>query len=237
MSSGNKLKFFMRGLFSLIVWGVVLLGPAGVLAQEPSAALGYLRFVNATGYDGMLFVKLDGVEISPTGYPSGLATGAVGFAPKECVIEIRHEVLGEVKVSVTLKPGLVSSVIALPLVEEAKPGKPRQTVMAEEKPKVELTHQVLESRPFKAGAAPTLTVLQSTPMKLMELQVGKQALTVEPLKPATLAMQGMGDFPVVMLAGKKVAMLNMTDPADQVVVLFITDKGLVQNVTFSNLVN
>ena len=227
----------MRGLFNLAVSALVLLCSVGVLAQEPSVAKGYLRFVNATGYEGMLHVKLDGVEISAAGYSSGLATGAVGFLPKECQIEMRHDTLGEVKVTLSLKPGLVSTVIALPLVEEEKKPKAGQAVAPVEKPKVELTHFVLDSAPFKAGSAPTLTVLQSTPMKAMELRVGKQALTLEPLKAGTVPLQGMGEFPVVMLAGKKVASMNMTDPADHVVVLFSTDKGLVQNVTFSNLVN
>lgn len=227
----------MRGLFNLAIWSIVVFGMSDLAAQEPKAALGYLRFVNATGYEGMLFVKLDGVEISPMGYPSGLATGAVGFVPKDCQIEMRHEVLGEVKVSVTLRPGLVSTVIALPLVEEEKKAKPGQPAVPVEKPKVELTHYVLESPPFKSGAAPTLTLLQSTPVKLMELVVGKQAVAIEPLKPGTVTLKGMGDFPEILLAGKRVAMMNMTDPADQVVVLFVTDKGAVQNVTFSNLVN
>lgn len=227
----------MRGLCSvLMLAGTMVI--ASLQGQEVSAAKGYLRFVNATGYDGVLMVKLDGVEISPTGYPSGLATGAVGFPPKECAIEMKHEVLGEVKAMVNVKAGLVSTVIALPLVEEEKKPKPGQSApAAPEKPKVELTHYVLESNPFTTGSAPTLTVLQSTPVKAMELMIGKQALTLEPLKAGVVSLQGAGDFPTVMLAGKNVAMLNLTDPADQVVVLFVSEKGAVQQVSFSNRVN
>ena len=219
----------MRALCKWPVW-MALLWAAGLQAQEPEpdAALGYLRFVNATGYDGVLKVSLDGVDINPKGYVAGQATGAVGLPPKTCQIEMKHDILGELKTSVILKPGMVSAVVALPLVEkEPKPG---------EKPKVELTSQVIESPPSTRGRPPTVTILQTTPMETMELKVGSLSCAAARMKPETVTLTGFAEFTPVTLGDKKLATLNFTDPADQVLVFFTNEQGLVKQVSFNNQV-
>lgn len=220
----------MRALYNLTIW-LTLFSAMSVPAQEPTPnmALGYLRFVNATGFEGLLKVSLDGVDINPKGYVTGQATGAVGLIPKACQIEMKHDTLGELKISIILKPGMVSAVVALPLVEkEPKPG---------EKPKVELIHQVIESPPAAKGRAPTVTILQTTPMETMDLKVGSQSCAAARMKPETVTLTGFAEFTPVTLGDKKLATLNFTDPTDQVLVLFTNEQGLVKQVSFNNQVN
>lgn len=199
---------------------------AAPAAPLPNEALGYIRFVNATGRDGKLFVTFDGFNTNPAGYISGQATGAVGFPPKACAIEMKHDTLGEAKTTVTLKPGTVTAVLALPLLEKnPKPG---------EEPKIELTSHVIESPASTRGRPPVLTILQTTHMETMELKVAGQTCAVAPFKPESLTLGNVGEFAPVNLGDNRVATLNFTDPADQVLVFFLTDQGLLRQVSFSN---
>ncbi len=192
----------------------------------PNEALGYIRFVNATGHDGKLRVTFDGIDVNPVGYTTGQATGAVGFPPKSALIGFRHDTLGETQVTVTLKPGTVTAVLALPLIEkDPKPG---------QEPKIELTHHIVESPASSRGRAPVLTILQTTALETMELKVAGQTCAVGRLKPESLTLANVGEFAAVSLGGQNVATLNFTDPADQVLVLFTNDKGVLKQVSFSN---
>jgi hypothetical protein len=217
----------MRALCNIMVWAVFF-GGSSLLCQEtkPDHLLGYLRFVNATGFEGRLHVTLDGLEVNPAGYVTGQATGAVGFTPGPCRIAIRHETLGELKVSLELKAAVITTVVMLPLVEkEPKAG---------EAPNVELLHHVLESSVSAKGRAPTLTILQTTPEETMELKVGNQTWVAKRMKPDSIMLNGVGEFASVTVGGKSLATLNFTDPADQVLVIFINEKGVAQQVSFSN---
>jgi hypothetical protein len=201
-----------------------------VKAQQPpeDAALGFLRFVNATGFDENVVIKLDGEPVSPNGYKAGQATGAVGFLPTVCQIEMEHPTFGEEKLSVTLKPGIVSTVVALPEVEEPKkPG---------DEPKIKLAHHVLEAPVTgRRGEVNSLTLLQITPAELLNLKVADRDVALSRLKPDTVAIPGSaGDFPVISIAGTPVCTLNYTDNGDQVLVLFTDRKGRVKHVSFNN---
>jgi hypothetical protein len=184
--------------------------------------LAYLRFVNATGLPGKLFVTLDGEDINPEGYSDGFATGAVGFPAKICQVEFKHDGLGKVKVPVEIKAGEVTAVVALPIAEESKKeGEP---------PEIKLGHQVVASKKHQNGQPSTITVVQSSPAELLNFTVGGVPV-VAPLN------RGMGDFVAVKLGEKTLTTVNCTDPTDHVLFFFTDQKGVLKNVAFHNTVD
>ncbi len=209
------------------------------LAQQSTAPkdyslLGYLRFVNATGHDGKLHVTLDGEDINPDGYADGFATGSVGFIPKTCQIEMRHDTLGEAKLSVTLKPGEVASVIALPVIRSKDNKGPAKGDKAET-PKIELGSHVISSPGYVRGGEVTVTVLQATVAEKLEVKIGSLPLTCPKLDPATVSLgKGMGEVVPVSLGEQKLLSLNFVDPSDRVVILFTNKDGVLKNITLNN---
>ena len=223
---------------------LVAIGP--LTAQQPEApnpdnketnysTLGYLRFVNATGYEGKLQVTLDGEDINPGGYADSTATGSVGFPPKTCQIEMRHDTLGEFKLSVTLKPGEVASVIALPVIRPAKKEVANSPDAATEPPKVELGGQTLFSPGYVRGGAISVTVLQATVAEKLEVKIGSLPLTCPKLEPATVGLgKGIGESVPVSIGEQKLLTLNFVDPSDRIVILFPDKEGVLKNITLNN---
>ena len=198
-------------------------------ADTANAALGYLRFVNATGRQAPLKVKLDGVDINPQGYSSGHATGAVGFPPKTAQVELEHATLGSYRTAVTLKAGEVTTVVALPQAAEKDPKKP------EAEPKVELAALVHTAPTRGQGGGSRLTVVQATPAETLTFLVDGKPLVCEKLKPV-LAEGTMTDFVTLQLGETKLATLNFTDPGDRVIVFFTDEGGTVKHTSFNNTV-
>jgi hypothetical protein len=223
----------MRALFKLaFTWclGWMVLGPVVLSGQEGVGGLAYLRFVNATGLPGKLFVTLDGEDINPEGYSDGFATGAVGFPAKICQVEFKHDGLGKVKVPVEIKAGEVTAVVALPIAEESKKeGEP---------PEIKLGHQVVASKKHQNGQPSTITVVQSSPAELLNFTVGGVPVAAAKLKPVVAPLnRGMGDFVAVKLGEKTLTTVNCTDPTDHVLFFFTDQKGVLKNVAFHNTVD
>lgn len=213
----------MRAHFSLWI-AASLLNTA--LAQDLSGPPGFIRFVNATGFDQPVFFKLNNEQINPDGYRSGQATGAIGFTTASYSLELEHATLGKDRVQIQLRPGELKTVIALPKTEKAKDG---------EEPKITLTQYVLDSTPSAPGRDPSLTLLQITPLDTLDLTVAGTAFALKRLKPDSMSVtKQMGEFPAVEFQSKKVCTLNYHDPQDQVVVFFTDGRGALRHVSFNN---
>jgi hypothetical protein len=197
--------------------------------------LGYLRFVNATGHGGKLRVFLDGQDINPSGYDDGFATGAVGFVPKTCQIEMQHDTLGDFKLSVTLKAGEVASVVALPVIrggKEEKPGSPKGSAKA---PKIELGGQSFLNRGYVRGDAISVTVLQATIAENLEVKIGGVPLICPQLEPTALSLgKGVGEVVTLSVGDKPLVTLNFVDPSDRIVILFPNKDGVLKTITLNN---
>jgi hypothetical protein len=229
--------------FRLVCWAflsaVAALAPAFAQQQGNAkvdySALGYLRFVNATGHEGKLRVLLDGEDTNPSGYADGFSTGTVGFSPRTCQIEMRHDTLGEFKLSVTLKPGEVASVVALPVIRPQKEKAPGNRDAEAEPPKVELGAQAILNPGYVRGKDITVTILQATVAEKLEVKIGSLPLVCPKLDPATVSLgKGMGENVPVSLGEKKLLSLNFVDPSDRVVILFPNKNGVIQTITLNN---
>lgn len=199
--------------------------------KKDFSALGYLRFVNATGHEGSLRVTLDGEDINPQGYADGIATGSVGFPPKNCQIELRHDTLGKVNLPVTLKPGEVASVIALALPAATPEGSRNDT----EPPKLELSAHVISSPGYIRGNAVSVTVLQATLAEKLDLTIGNVPLACVKLEPAAVGIApSMGEVVPVSLGDKKLLSLSFVDRSDRVLILFTNQQGVLKNITLDN---
>ncbi len=228
-------RALLTALCALLLSPLAAQEPVSAAAPKDYSLLGYLRFVNATGHEGKLRVFLDGEDINPTGYADGFATGSVGFPPRTCQIELRHDTLGEFKLAVTLKPGEVASVIALPVIRPAKEDPAKAREAKEKPPKVELGTQAIFSPGFVRGKDITVTVLQATIAEKLEVKIGSLPLTCPKLDPATVSLgRGVGEFVPVTLGNKQLLSLNFTDPSDRVVILFTNKDGVLKNITLNN---
>ena len=225
----------LRGLVAGLLASAGLLpaqqpgAPAAAPAPAANAGQGYLRFVNATGRPAPLKVKLNGAYINDQGYAPGHATGAVGLPLGTLQVELEQAELGDYRTGVTLKPGEVTTVVALPQSAEKDPKKPA------EKPKVELAALVHSSPTRGLGGGSRLTVVQATPAEVLTFLVNGKPLVCEKLKPVT-AEGVMTDFVTLELAKAKVETLNFTDPGDRVVVFFTDEAGKVKSTSFNNTV-
>lgn len=199
------------------------------------STLGYLRFVNATGHDGKLHVLLDGQDTNPPGYPDKTATGSVGFPPRTFQIEMRHDILGEFKLTVTLKPGEVTSVIALPVIRPEKEGADGVRDTSEKAPKVELGAHAITSPGYVRGKDLSVTVLQATIAEKLEVKIGNLPLICPKLDPATVSLgKGIGENVPVSVGENKLISLNFVDPSDRVVIVFPNKDGVLQTITLNN---
>lgn len=226
-------------LVCVLLMAIFALSPVAAQQQgNPKtdySALGYLRFVNATGHEGKLRVLLDGEDTNPGGYTDGFSTGSVGFIPKTCQIEMRHDTLGEFKLSVTLKPGEVASVVALPVIRPQKDKAPGNRDAKATPPKVELGAQAILNPGYVRGKDITVTILQATVAEKLELKIGSLPLVCPKLDPATIHLgKGMGENVPVSLGEKKLLSLNFVDPSDRVVILFPNKDGVIQTITLNN---
>jgi hypothetical protein len=144
-------------------------------------------------------------------------------------VEMEQPELGSHRLSVTLKPGEVTTVVALPQAADKDPKKP------DDKPKVELASMVHTSPSRGLGSGSRLTVVQATSAPELTFLVDGKPLVCEKLKPVT-AEGVMSDFVTLELAQTKMATLNFTDPGDRVIVFFTDAGGKVMNTSFNNTV-
>lgn len=224
---------------SLLAVCLVFLVSAASPAQEPPREpepeieippdLGFLRFVNAVGHPGRLWVTVNGTKLAAgSGYEEGAATGPMGIAPGSLQVEMRHDTLGEAKLSVTLKTGQVTTVIAAPERKEKKEGEDEA-----ELPK--LVAHLLELPATGPEDEPTLSLIQFTPAAQLTVSVAGTAHVLEPAKARTIAITpDMEAFLDVLIQGKAVAQLNYKNPAGQGVVLFTDAAGVLKSTQFRN---
>lgn len=216
----------MRAIFKLWLSAITLTLPFSLtVAQTPDTGLGYLRFANATGFEGAVKFELDGQTVTPSGYRSGQVTGTVGFPEKVCAIKISHELLGEAQTAVQIKPAMVTAVLALAKRDEKDPLK------------VKLAMHVITSPENDSSRLPQLTLMQTTPLETLDLLVGDKPCSLTPFKPDELIVtKSMGQFISVTYQSKRVCSLNFHDPADTVLVLYADSQGLLKHISFSNIV-
>jgi hypothetical protein len=225
----------LLGRFAALAAFLIPLATSG--QEELPVGLGFIRFVNATGAPGKLMVLINGMEADPAGYGDGEATGSLGLPPTSYKVELKHGALGEEKVPVEVKMGEVTTVIALavPKGDDKEPAKGQAKDKETEKPN-ELGHH-LHFAPVSAPGAEssTLTLLQFTPSKELAMSVSGVPCPTRKGEPATVAItKAIGAFPEVHLAGSVVCLLNFKFPADQLVVFFTGEGGVLKHAQLRN---
>lgn len=217
----------MRAIFN-IAFLTLMLAPA-LAAQttvEPPS-LARLRFVNATGMPGAVQVALNGARLNSRGYTTGQATGHLDVEPKTTQVLLKHDELGENQLTLNLSPGETKAIIAL-----AKIAPPKKEG---EKPDITLIHHVLDFATTDEGQESSLTVLQTTPLPSLELDIAGKSCTAERMKPSSLPVTGsMGKFPIVQFQQKRVCSLSYHEPADAALILYADASGNLQHIFFKN---
>lgn len=227
----------IHSFFFKMTHAVTALLAAAVVSQaqeEAPAGLGYVRFVNATGQAGRLMVKLNGSEADPSGYGDGEATGSLGLPPQTYQIELKHEGLGEGKLPVALKAGEVTTVIALSTAAAKEGGE--KGAKAGEEAKLEMGWHVDQSPVSPAEPEePVLKLLQFTPSEELAMSVSGKSCPVPRGKAAAVRITTeLGAFPEVELAGRTVCLLNFKIPADQMVVFYTGEGGVLKHAQLRN---
>jgi len=226
--------FATRFVFTL--WVAIGLQSTLLAQEEPEFEippdLGFMRIVNASGHPGPLWVTVNGVKLAATtGYEDGVATGAMGLRDKSLVLELKHDVLGDVKQSLTLKAGVITAVIA---VAEKKKPDPKKADN-EEADRVELVLHLLELPVSQSDQPSTLSLIQFSPASRLSVEVAGTTLGLEAAKAQSMTiLPSMGAFLEVKLQGQIVAQLNFKNAAGQVVVLYTNPEGVVKSTQFRN---
>jgi hypothetical protein len=208
--------------------------PALTLAQQPEPEfeippdLGFFRIVNATGREGKLWARVNGVRLAAeTGYEDGFATGPMAILEKGLSVELKHDTLGELEMAVTLEAGTVTTLIAHTVVRRPDDGEGGESV--------KLAGYLLKLPASKRGEPSTLSLIQFTPATQLAVSIQEKESVLEPAKEVTLPLSSdWGAFLDVKVAGQTVAQLNFTDPAGQGVVLYTDAQGRLLSSTFRN---
>jgi hypothetical protein len=236
----SKIFMCVMTRFIQLVLGLAIMthGVQEVWSQQDAefeipADLGFLRIVNATGYEGALWVTVNGVKLAAaTGYEDGVATGAMGIQDKSLVVEMRHDTLGEIKQTVALKVGIITAMIAVAAVPED--GEKKGGDEGKES-KPELVVHLLELPVSRSEEGSTLSLIQFSLAKQLRVDVGEKSFDLARGQVQTFPVtEAMGAFIDVKMKEQNVAQLNFKDAAGQGVVLYTTPKGVVKSTQFRN---
>lgn len=214
----------MRCLVQLACLSLGLAMPLWSQQQEPEFELppdlGFLRIVNAAGSGGKLWVTVNGVKLAASsGYEDGFATGAMAIIEKSLNIEMRHDELGELRHALTLKPGIISTLVVYAKRKPDEAGSPEES-------KAELALHAMDLPASKREEESTLSLLQITPAPQLVVSVKDNVWVLEPVKEQTIPIpSSMGAFLDVKIQNQIAAQLNFTDPAGQGVVLYTDTVG------------
>lgn len=219
----------MKECYKLIIaLASAFLGALSAQAQSPAQgeALGYFRFVQATGIPGKITVLLDVDDLQPEGYTTGQCTGAIGFPAKTYQIKVHHPDLGDLRLALPLKPGSINTLVIFTKMENPKP---------DQSPKLMLSHYILESPAEDKAKGHNLTFVQCTSQPSVDFDVAGQPLSVARLTPVKIRVtKSMGEFPALSIGGTKLCTLNFKDPQDTVVIIFGDESGAMKAVSFGN---
>lgn len=201
----------------------------GLHAQTPVPAPnmeGHLSFVNATGEAGNLFFSINDEAVSRRGYPSGRSAGPMGFLAASYNVKIKHDLLGELELPVTVAQGTHQVLVVQPKPEPKDKTKP-------EKVKMECT--VFELGKGRSGDGVSLALVQLTNVSKLDMNVGGTPVQLDYGKPQFVPVtSAMGKFPKLMFRQTRVTSINMDEPRDMVVVFFTDKEGILKAVTFGN---
>lgn len=198
---------------------LLLLAIAQNQAQEAEPAS--LRFVNATGAEPPLTVRVNGESLQARGYRSGEATGRLEISAGPCHIELSQPVHGNLSLTLNLLAGDTRTVVAL--MEPARHGADRR-----QPPK--LACHVLETLPPGPPTQRRLRVLQTTPQAELHLRLPGRDLRCTRLRAQTLTLAQPN--PVIEHAGQPLGRLPFEEAGDGTLILFTDPAGHLRRVFF-----
>jgi hypothetical protein len=198
---------------------LLLLATAPNQAQDAVAAS--LRFVNATGADLPLTVRVNGALLQPRGYRSGEATGRLEITSGPCHIELSQPQYGRLNLTLNLQTGDTRTVVALiqPPRDEADRRRP---------PK--LACHVLETLPPCPPRQLRLRVLQTTPLAELRLRLAGLDLHCPRLQTQILTLTQPN--PAIQHAGQPLGRLPFEEAGDGTLILFADQAGHLRRVFF-----
>lgn len=199
--------------------GLLLLAVAPLAALEtPTASL---RFVNATGADAPLAIRLNGEPLQVRGYRSGEATGLLELAAGPCHIELEHPLLGRSTLTLALQPGEGRTVVAL-----------AETAHSDTEPRLppKLASHVFNLTSADARAGRRLQVLQATPLPQLDLRLDGRDLRCGRLRLETLEIRH--PQPSLEHAGRRLSRLPFEEAGNGTLILFTDSAGRLRHLFF-----
>lgn len=213
------MKFTSLARASSSTAAVCLLVTALLPCQEPEPAS--LRFINATGAEEFLSVRINGELLQTRGYRSGEATGRLEIGAGPCLIDLSHPQLGRIVLPLAMQPGEARSVVALrePGKAQASPPQP---------PK--LSSHVVAQPPADTAMRRRLQILQATPQPELEVHLAGHELRCRRLQVETRVIEH--PQPLLKHAGMPLARLPFDEPGDATLILFADDDGRLRHLFF-----
>lgn len=201
---------------------LLLAQPTQAQEAEPAS----LRFVNVTGVDASLLVRVNGEPLQDRGYRSGEATGRLELSAGPCRIELSLPQHGHAILLLELQPGDARTVVAL--CEPSRTPSGRQQA-------VQLTsHVLVKPRP---GTSPQrrLQVLQVTPLEQIDLRLAGREIRCHRRRVESFSI----DHPQPLLehAGQPLGRLPFEEAGDATLILFTDAAGHLRRVFFLDPLN
>lgn len=188
-------------------------------AQEAEPAS--LRFVNATGVNTPLLVRVNGEPLQARGYRSGQATGRLELAAGPCRIELSQAQLGHAILLLELQPGDARTVVAL--IEPA-----RSTATPRQPPKLTI-HVLVQPAPAPSPQR-RLQVLQVTPLAQLDLRLAGREIRCRRLRVESVGVNH--PQPMLEHAGQPLGRLPFDEAGAGTLILFSDGEGRLRQLFF-----
>lgn len=211
---------------SSLVSALLLVASVTCFAQQTPVLYSYFKVVNATGDKENLPVLINNEAIHPRGIAAGIATGVLAIPPASYTFKAKHPVHGEVSFVLDAKVDAMTSIVFHLRVGEKKDDEP---------PKTELAYRLFDARPPDADDPNTLTMLQVTNVRQLEVMLGTTPYNLEYEKPFVIPVpKAAGMFPRVAFRNFMLGTLNLEMPEDRVVVFFTDPEGTLKMIDYAN---
>lgn len=220
----------MKTIFSLLIAaGLGLLSAHG---QGEEKKIGYIRLIHALAHgEGKLSLILNGVDVYPSGYQLGNATGGIGVAAGRCTVAIRRDGVEEGETKVDVEIGETTTVIPFAEKIPATDDKPEHWQIR--------ILRLKQTKP-QEGRVATFVSVSSRPEIAIEMREPEGQWTKQFVKrfdTANLPMNYPEGYVPLRVGEKKLPPIPVMDEGTYVVVLFDDAEGELSSISFRDFMH
>ncbi|MBK1826493.1 hypothetical protein [Haloferula rosea] len=201
-------------------------------AQEGEKKVGFIRLIHALAPgEGKLSLLLNGVDVYPSGYQLGNATGGIGVDAGRCKVVIRRDGVTEGTTTVDVEVGETTTVI--PFAE-------RIPATDDEPAHWQIRILRLKQTKKQEGRVATFVSVSAQPELAVEMREPEGGWTKQFVKrfgTANLPMNYPEGYVPLRVGDQKLSPIPVMDEGTYVVVLFDDEEGKVSSISFRDFMH